>query len=151
MKSFIKVIGASVGVVALVFLVVVGVVSWSGGGEEEQEIANLQQEAVAPPPKETAAVPSLPPAPPAQVERVKYTPPPTLPDPVSPAAVGAAPTPAAKEGKDEKMSAEEYIEREVYYIEKIEKDTKSVLKRAAEDRSKLAALETELDGLLYTD
>ena len=145
MQSFIKVIGASAGVVALVFVLVVGVLYWADE-EPAEAVASVRQAVAEKPPGKPDPV--IAPPPPPRVERAQVEPPP-LPDPATAVSAGRA---VPKEGEeDDKMSAEEYIEREVYYIEKIQKDTKSVLQRAAQDRSKLAALESELDGLLDAD
>jgi len=53
-----------------------------------------------------------------------------------------------KEESSPSMTNEEFLAREVHYIEKIQKDAEAVLTRAGEERAKTAALEAELEALL---
>ena len=143
MRTFAKVVGASFGMVALLFAVVATALYWNDSAPAPEPPLAAEPPAVIEPPAPASA-----PKRPAPRRLVLEEPKPVV---EGEAALEAAPAakaaPAAAEKEAEKMSTEEYVAREMHYIGKIQQDADAVLARAASDREKKARLEAELDAL----
>ncbi len=160
MRIFAKVIGASMAAVALVFAVVAGVLHWSEDGtsspapmaadaraaDDSTPMTRYKTPEPAPRPRPPALRQSSDPA-----ARPTTSASSTAVDVAQKKATKTAAAPVDGNGKkaEKSMSSDEFLAREVYYIEKIQKDAEDVLARAAEERARTAALEAELDELLY--
>ena len=158
MRTFAKVIGASMAAVALVFAVVAGVLHWSEdatsspapmaedarAADDSTLVARYKAPEPVPRPRPPALMQSSDPGPTNSASSTAVD--------VAQKKVGkTAAAPVGGNGKkaEKSMSSDEFLAREVYYIEKIQKDAEAVLSRAAEERARTAALEAELDELLY--
>ena len=161
-RTFGKVIGISVGIVAVVFLVVAMTLYRSGPDAMPQEgpqalsTADSSLALRSQPAPETPEVvkklstttkkPSVrkrQPAPPARTSSSAHT------------VVRAEPEARSVAGTSSKnaksMTPDEYVEREMYYVNKIGEESEQVLQRSAEARVKLESYKAELDALLHPD
>ena len=143
MRTFAKVVGASFGMVALLFAVVATALYWNDSTPASAPPLAVEPPAVIEPPSPAPA-----PKRPAPRRLVLEEPKPVV---EGEAALETAPAakaaPAAVKKEAEKMSTEEYVAREMHYIGKIQQDAAAVLARAVSDREKKARLEAELDAL----
>ncbi|MBT4503288.1 MAG: hypothetical protein HOC74_36500 [Gemmatimonadetes bacterium] len=154
MRTFSKVIGASAGMVVCLFLIAAGILYWSAekGMAPPMGLADVDSTQVvqqsASEPEELTKIGR-----PSTAKNENLTERPALVRPVADDGVPAmtAVTSTSLEEKEESspsMTNEEFLAREVHYIEKIQKDAEAVLTRAGEERAKTAALEAELEALL---
>jgi hypothetical protein len=154
MRTFSKVIGASAGMVVCLFLIAAGILYWSAEKEmaPPMGLADVDSTQVA---QQSAPEPELL-TKISRLETPKNENPTDLPTLVRPVVDAGAPTMTAatstllgeKEEPPPSMTNEEFLAREVHYIEKIQKDAEAVLARASEERAKTEALEAELEALL---